>query len=66
MALQFGFRDPSLDQLVKGLEVRSPTNFRLAFRLRRWLVVPEGSDLNQELVVELSQYLLLTDDIVAV
>ena len=60
MALQLGFRDLSLDQLVKGSEVRSP------FLLRRCEVVLEGSDLSLELVLELTQCLLLTDDILAV
>jgi len=60
VTLQLGFRNPSLDQLVKGSEVRRSNDFC------RWLVVLEHSDLSLELIVELSQCLLLMDDILAV
>jgi len=64
VALQLGFRDSSLDQLVKGLEIER--YFKLAFRMRRCLVVLEDSNLSLELVIELPQRLLLTDGVLAV
>ena len=63
MALQLGFRDPSLDHLVKGSEVEGSIDFRLAFRLCQCMVAPEGNDLILELVAELPRCLLLTNDI---
>ena len=66
MALQLGFCDLSLNQLVKDLEVGRSINFKLAFWLHRWLIVMECSDLSLELVVVLPQCLLLMDGILAI
>ena len=64
--MQLGFRDPSLDYIVKGSEVGSFIDHRLGFRLRRCLALLGGSDLRMELVVELPQCLLLMDIILAI
>ena len=47
----FGFRDSSLDQLVKGSEIGRLTDFRLVLQLHQWLVVLKSSNLILELVV---------------
>jgi len=50
--LQLGFRDPFLDQLIKGSEVERPNEFR-RFLTMSVAGCSESSDLSLELVVEL-------------
>ena len=64
--LQFSLFDPSLDQLVRGLEVRRSADFRLIFQPRQCLVVLEGSNLGLVLIVELPQCLIFTDGILTI
>ena len=53
----------SLDPLSEGLKVGRFCSSRIALQLCQGQGVLEGSDLSLELVVELSQCLLFTDDI---
>ena len=66
MTLQLSLYDPSLGQLIEGLEVGWSTDFRLVFRLWWCLVVLEASNLDMELVVELPQCLMLANSILTV
>jgi len=64
MLRQLSLHDLLLDQLVESMETRGSSALGVAFCLSG--VVLEGYDLSLELLVELLQLLLVTEDIIAV